>query len=147
MPFGSQNSPWFEKNWTFLKDNFFPFSQIMSHLGEKLSTVSCESVMLNIWESTKSHLYSKFALFKTFWQTLRVLLHLSPLGLASYLPLLRVFQLGTVWPCTSSEIENTTSQNWKFNFYLVKLDVSIRPFVHIFYIPLGTHCASNSSIP
>ena len=49
------------------------------------------------WESTKPHLCSKFPHFKTSWWILRVLPHLCPLE--SYLPYLRAFQWGTLWPC------------------------------------------------
>ena len=58
---------------------------------------------------------SKLALFKTFWQMIRVLPWLS--SLYSYVPQLRAFQWGTLWLCTSRVIKNKTTQNWKINFY------------------------------
>ena len=54
-------------------------------------------VVLN-WESPMPCLCSKFARFITSSQMFKLLLQLSPLN--SYLPYLRAFQWGTVWPCT-----------------------------------------------
>ena len=54
-------------------------------------------VVLN-WESPKPCLCSKFACFMTSSQMFKLLLQLSPLN--SYLPYLKAFKWGTVWPCT-----------------------------------------------
>ena len=53
MPFESQNIPWLKKNWIFMKDYFFPFSWIMSHLGEKLWTAI--AVVLELFKGTYSN--------------------------------------------------------------------------------------------
>ena len=76
--------------------------------GWRWANTSENYTVLAIGNGPKPCLCSNFVLFKKAWQMLRVLLHLSPLG--SYLPLLRPFQRGTVWPWTSRDIENTTVQ-------------------------------------
>ena len=58
-----------------------------------------EVTVLFDWESPKPSLCIKFALFMTSWLMFKLLLQRSPLN--SYLPYLRGFQWGTVWPCTS----------------------------------------------
>ena len=55
-----------------------------------------EHTVLFYWESPKPCLCSKIALFMMFWQIFKLLLQLSPLN--SYLPYLRAFQWGNVWP-------------------------------------------------
>ena len=55
-----------------------------------------EHTVLFYWESPKPCLYSKMALFMISWQIFKLLLQLSPLN--SYLPYLRAFQWGNVWP-------------------------------------------------
>ena len=55
-----------------------------------------EHTVLFYWESPKPCLCSKMALFMMFWQIFKLLLQLSPLN--SYLPYLRAFQWGNVWP-------------------------------------------------
>ena len=50
------------------------------------------------WLSTKLCLWSKFVLFKLYWQMLKVISQVS--SLRSYWPLIRTFQSGTVWLCT-----------------------------------------------
>ena len=75
-----------------------------------------------IWESTRPVLCSKLPFFKTSWQILDMPLELS-LPFSS-LPYLRALKWGTIWPYTSRGIKNTSSQSWKFNFYLVNLDFS-----------------------
>ena len=93
------------------------------------------------WESPKPRLCSKLALFMTSWQMFKLLLQLSPLN--SYLPYLRAFQWGTVWPYTSSCIKTTTGQSWKFYFYYMNLWVSNLTCC-IFEARLGTVSYSTS---
>ena len=55
-----------------------------------------EHKVLFYWESLQPCLCSRMALFMMFWQIFKLLLQLSPLN--SYLPYLRAFQWGNVWP-------------------------------------------------
>ena len=77
--------------------------------------------MVFIWESTKPWLSSKSSLFKKSLQVLKVIPQLSPL--VSYLPYLTAFKWGTLGPCTSKSIKNTTSEIWKLKFYQVNINV------------------------
>ena len=63
------------------------------------------------------------SLFKTSWQMLEVLLQLSPL--VWYLPYLRAFQWGTLWPYASRVIKNWISQIWKVKNYLLDLNFQL----------------------
>ena len=75
----------------------------------------CLSTVATIWELTKPCLCSKYALLKKACQTIKVLPQLSPLVWP--LPHMGSFQWGTIWPYTSSDIKNISSQSWKINFY------------------------------
>ena len=92
------------------------FEYILKNKAEKPFTVP------TIWESKRPVLCSKLPFFKTSWQILEMPLELS-LPFSS-LPYLRALKWGTIWPYTSRGIKNTSSQSWKFNFYLVNLDFS-----------------------
>ena len=94
-----------------------------------------------IWESTRPVLCSKLPFFKTSWQILEMPLELSPPF--SSLPYLRALKWGTIWPYTSRGIKNTSSQSWKFNFYLVNLDFSDLTCC-IFDTPWGIGSSSTS---
>ena len=88
----------------------------------KTLMISNQTTVPTIWESTRPVLFSKMPFFKTSWQILEMPLELS-LPFSS-LPYLRALKWGTIWPYTSRGIKNTSSQSWKFNFYLVNLDFS-----------------------
>ena len=80
-----------------------------------------QSPLVCVWESTRPHFCSKLSLFKTSWQMLRVLPHLR--FLEPYLPYLRAFHWGAVWPCASRGIKNVTVQSWNIWIYLTKFEL------------------------
>ena len=94
-------SPWYV--WIM----YYPKNLIGLKRQKSFLLCSCWfNTVVFIWEKTKPHLWSKLSLFKTFWQMLKALPQVSTLVL--YLPHLRAFKWGTVWPYTSKGIKNTT---------------------------------------
>ena len=113
---------WPEKGhilWEIHQNAVFPY-EISRHIENTIFATKIENTITEIatmvtdWESTKPHLCSKLSIFKMSWQILEVQPQL--ISLDSSLPYLRIFQWGTLWPCVSRGIKNTTSQSWKFKF-------------------------------